>query len=117
MSEVERLRAALQQILWTTELKSPSTLATIRSTAADALAPRQPTPDTRPALTARQSEVLAYIRESIATRGYAPTVREIGRHFGVANQAIQGHVRALEGKGYIRHEPGVCRTLSLVEAS
>lgn len=66
-------------------------------------------------LTSKQSAVLAYIRESIAVRGYPPTVREMGAKFGVAINAIAGHLKALEKKGLIVREPGMSRAIKVVE--
>lgn len=53
--------------------------------------------------TPRQAAVLSFIRERHAADGYAPTVREIGRHFGIASpNGVVCHLKALEKKGLIR---------------
>ena len=39
--------------------------------------------DTRGVLTDRQREILDFITQSIRDRGYPPTLREIGIHFGI----------------------------------
>ena len=54
-------------------------------------------------LTRRQAEVLAFIREYSVTRGYAPTLEEIGGNFGLASVAtVHKHVANLVEKGYLR---------------
>lgn len=56
-------------------------------------------------LTARQQQVLEYIRKSIAQRGYPPTLREIGAYMGIrSTNGVNDHLRALERKGYLTRE-------------
>ena len=65
-------------------------------------------------LTNKQAAVLAYIRARAAEDGVFPTVREIGRHFGLSSsQTPLAHLRALERKGYVAH-PVKYRPRSLV---
>ena len=40
------------------------------------------------ALTERQREILDFITSSIAERGYPPTLREIGEHFGLLTMEL-----------------------------
>jgi repressor LexA len=71
-------------------------------------------------LTARQREVLSFIRAFTARHGLPPTVREIGDKFGVTPRAAFDHLRALERKGMLqrRSAPGrTARALSLSEAA
>lgn len=71
-------------------------------------------------LTARQREVLAFIRAFTARHGLPPTVREIGDQFGVTPRAAFDHLRALERKGMLqrRTAPGrTARALTLSEAA
>ena len=68
----------------------------------------------QPELTARQGEVLEFIRDQVATQGFAPTVREIGEFFNIASpNGVVSHLRALEKKGYIEREPNRSRTIRL----
>jgi len=53
-------------------------------------------------LTARQREVLAFIRTFTQRHGVPPTVREIGEHFRVTARAAFDHLRALERKGALQ---------------
>jgi repressor LexA len=56
-------------------------------------------------LTSRQKEILDYISLSIDERGFPPTLREIGQHFGIrSTNGVNDHLKALEKKGYLRRE-------------
>jgi repressor LexA len=52
-------------------------------------------------LTARQQQVLAFIRKFTEKHGLPPTVREIGERFGFTARAAFDHLRALERKGML----------------
>jgi repressor LexA len=57
------------------------------------------------ALTMRQQEILDFISASIAERGFPPTLREIGEHFGIrSTNGVNDHLKALEKKGHLRRE-------------
>ena len=63
-------------------------------------------------LTDRQQQVLHYIRQSITERGYPPTLREIGLHFGIrSTNWVDDHLRALEKKGHLLREDLKSRAL------
>ena len=63
-------------------------------------------------ITKRQFEVLQYIRSSISERGYPPTIREIGKHFGITStNGVNDHLRALENKGYLTRDDMKSRAL------
>jgi repressor LexA len=65
-------------------------------------------------LTDRQREVYRFIREKIRSRGYGPTVREIGAEFGIASpNGVMCHLRALERKGLVDREPNLSRAITL----
>lgn len=56
-------------------------------------------------LTRRQQQVLDFISASITERGYPPTLREIGEHFGIkSTNGVNDHLKALEKKGHLRRE-------------
>ena len=56
-------------------------------------------------LTQRQQQILDFISSSIDDRGYPPTLREIGVHFGIrSTNGVNDHLKALEKKGYLRRE-------------
>ena len=63
-------------------------------------------------LTDRQREVLDFITSSIRKRGYPPTLREIGSHFGIrSTNGVNDHLRALEKKGFLHREDLKSRAL------
>src|SRR5919106_1599954 len=71
-------------------------------------------------LTARQRDVLSFIRAFTGRHGVPPTVREIGGKFHVTPRAAFDHLRALERKGMLqrRTAPGrTARALTLSEAA
>lgn len=74
--------------------------------------------DGRDVLTDRQREILEFITQSITGRGYPPTLREIGTHFGIrSTNGVNDHLRALEKKGYLQREDLKSRALRPVSAS
>lgn len=69
-------------------------------------------------LTERQRDVYEMIRGLIVSRGYGPTVREIGEHFGIKSpNGVMCHLRALERKGLIRRSPNKSRAIELTHAA
>jgi repressor LexA len=65
-------------------------------------------------LTARNIQVLEFIREYISTRGFAPSIREISAHLGVSGtHGVVKHLDTLEREGCIRRMRGSSRGLSL----
>jgi repressor LexA len=62
-------------------------------------------------LTARQQEVLDFIRQQQQLTGFPPSSREIQTYFGFQSQtAAMNHLRALERKGVITRTPGKARS-------
>ena len=67
------------------------------------------------ALTVRQRRVLEVIRNSIARRGYPPSMREIGAAVGlVSPRSVAHQLHALERKGYLRRDPNRPRAIEVV---
>jgi len=65
-------------------------------------------------LTKRQKAVYQFIRGKIRGRGYGPTVREIGDHFGIHSpNGVVCHLKALEKKGLITREANMSRAIRL----
>src|ERR1700756_5084685 len=53
-------------------------------------------------LTERQREIYDFIKGKIESRGYGPTVREIGSAFEIKSpNGVMCHLKALEKKGFI----------------
>ena len=66
-------------------------------------------------LTKRQEDDLDYVKSYIASHGYPPTVREIGKAIGVNSPAtVQAHLECLEEKGFIRKEGTKNRTIEVL---
>ncbi|MEG0826371.1 MAG: transcriptional repressor LexA [Bacilli bacterium] len=66
-------------------------------------------------LTKRQDDVLDYVKGYIASHGYPPTVREIGKAIGVNSPAtVQAHLECLSEKGFIRKEGAKNRTIEVL---
>ncbi len=69
-------------------------------------------------LTARQRLVLETIRSSVATRGYPPSIREIGEAVGLTSpSSVKHQLGALEKKGYVRRDPNRPRAIEIVQPS
>lgn len=72
----------------------------------------------RDRLTKRQSDVYDFIRDKIHSRGYGPTVREIGNNFNISSpNGVMCHLKALEKKGLITREPNMSRAIMLASES
>lgn len=67
-------------------------------------------------LTDRQREIYEFIRVKIESRGYGPTVREIGEGFGIKSpNGVMCHLKALEKKGLITREEHSARAIRLCD--
>src|SRR4051812_9812585 len=65
-------------------------------------------------LTPRQQRVLTVIRDSIESRGYPPSMREIGERVGLTSSSSVAHqLRVLEEKGFLKRDPNRPRALSV----
>ncbi len=66
-------------------------------------------------LTRRQKEILDFLARHIEKKGYAPTIEEIGTHFGLSSLAtVHKHLTNLQQKGLIKREWNRSRALELV---
>ena len=65
-------------------------------------------------LTDRQRTILEVIRTSVTTRGYPPSIREIGDAVGLTSTSSVAHqLRTLERKGYLRRDPNRPRAVDV----
>ena len=65
-------------------------------------------------LTKRQKAVYEFIRDKIRSRGYGPTVREIGENFDIRSpNGVMCHLKALEKKGMITREKNMSRAIQM----
>ncbi len=68
-------------------------------------------------LTKKQRAVLEFIQNQIASRGHPPTVREIGKQFGIrSTNGVRTHLAALIKKGYLKKERFISRGLELTRS-
>ncbi len=66
-------------------------------------------------LTSRQEDILDVIMKETATKGYPPTVREIGSILGLTSPAtIHFHLKKLISKGYIKQDGTKNRTIEVL---
>ena len=66
-------------------------------------------------LTKRQREILDYLNEFIQDHGYAPSLEEIGRRFGLSSLAtVHKHLTNLQEKGFIKRSWNRSRSVELV---
>ncbi|MEQ6355009.1 transcriptional repressor LexA [Lysinibacillus sp. M3] len=64
----------------------------------------------------RQEAILDFIKEEVRTKGYPPSVREIGEAVGLASSStVHGHLARLEQKGLIRRDPTKPRAIEILE--
>lgn len=61
-----------------------------------------------------QERILSYIQSAIETRGYPPSVREIGEAVGLSSTStVHGHLRRLEKKGLLYRDAMKPRAMGL----
>jgi repressor LexA len=66
-------------------------------------------------LTARQVQILQYIRACVTDRGYPPSMREIGEAVGLtSSSSVKHQLGALEDKGHLRRDPHRPRAMEVV---
>lgn len=67
-------------------------------------------------LTAKQQEILEYMKEQIINRGFPPAVREICQAVNLkSTSSVHAHLESLEKKGYIRRDPAKPRAIEIVD--
>lgn len=65
-------------------------------------------------LTPRQQEILAFIMDHVARKGYAPTIRDIGRVANIRSpNGVMCHINALVRKGYIKRDLRTARSIQI----
>lgn len=69
-------------------------------------------------LSQRETEILLYIKKSIDSKGYPPTVREICNALNIkSTSTVHGSLEKLEFKGYIRKDATKPRALEILDNS
>ena len=69
-------------------------------------------------ISAKQQEILDYIKDEILRKGYPPTVREICETVNLkSTSSVHSHLETLEKNGYIRRDPTKPRAIEICDDS
>ncbi|MBR2186723.1 MAG: transcriptional repressor LexA [Lachnospiraceae bacterium] len=69
-------------------------------------------------LTAKQTEILEFIKDNILDKGFPPSVREICDAVHLkSTSSVHSQLETLEKKGYIRRDPTKPRTIEILDDS
>lgn len=69
-------------------------------------------------ITAKQQQILEYIKEQILEKGYPPAVREICDAVKLSStSSVHSHLETLEKNGYIRRDPTKPRAIEICDDS
>lgn len=67
-------------------------------------------------ISAKQREILEYMKSEILNKGYPPAVREICEAVGLkSTSSVHSHLETLEKNGYIRRDPTKPRAIEIVD--
>ncbi len=67
-------------------------------------------------ITAKQEEILEYIKQQILKKGYPPAVREICEAVHLkSTSSVHSHLETLEKNGYIRRDPTKPRAIEILD--
>lgn len=67
-------------------------------------------------ISAKQQQILEYIKEEILQKGYPPAVREICNAVDLkSTSTVHAHLEKLEKNGYIRRDPTKPRAIEIVD--
>ena len=69
-------------------------------------------------ISAKQQQILEYIKDEILSKGYPPAVREICEAVNLkSTSSVHSHLETLEKNGYIRRDPTKPRAIEIVDDS
>ena len=69
-------------------------------------------------ISAKQQQILEYIKDEILSNGYPPAVREICEAVNLkSTSSVHSHLETLEKNGYIRRDPTKPRAIEIVDDS
>jgi len=68
-------------------------------------------------LTEKQQAILNFIQEYLAEHQYPPSVREIGKQFGIYPATVQDHISALTRKGFLQKQRFQSRSISVASVA
>ncbi|WP_230399932.1 transcriptional repressor LexA [Novisyntrophococcus fermenticellae] len=64
----------------------------------------------------KQQEILDYLKNTIITRGFPPSVREICRAVDLkSTSSVHAHLETLEKNGFIRRDPSLPRAIEITD--
>lgn len=67
-------------------------------------------------ISAKQQEILDYIKENLLNKGYPPSVREICDAVKLkSTSSVHSHLETLEKNGYIKRDPSKPRTIEILD--
>jgi len=66
-------------------------------------------------LTPKQKQIFEYLKKYIKTKGYSPSLEEMGKHFRLFKSTIHQHVEALKEKGYLNKLNNQARAIEIIE--
>lgn len=67
-------------------------------------------------ISAKQSEILEYIKSQILNKGYPPSVRDICEAVNLkSTSSVHAHLESLEKNGYIRRDPTKPRAIEIID--
>ena len=67
-------------------------------------------------ISAKQKEILEFIKQEILNRGYPPAVREICEAVSLkSTSSVHSHLETLEKNGYIRRDPTKPRAIEIID--
>lgn len=76
----------------------------------------EPRDTNRKALTTRQQQILDLILDTVNSRGYPPSVREIGDAVGLSSPStVHSHLSTLVSAGYLRRDPSKPRAIEVID--
>ena len=67
-------------------------------------------------ISAKQQEILEYIKDEILHKGYPPAVREICQAVNIkSTSSVHSHLETIEKNGYIRRDPTKPRAIEIMD--
>lgn len=67
-------------------------------------------------ISAKQKEILEYLKSQIVSKGYPPAVREICEAVKLkSTSSVHSHLETLEKNGYIRRDPSKPRAIEIID--
>lgn len=69
-------------------------------------------------ITAKQQEILDFMKSTILTKGYPPSVRDICSAVNLkSTSSVHAHLETLEKRGYIKRDPAKNRAIEIIDDS